>query len=454
MSTTLLTGRLPAHAGTFYPADRDELADRVDGLLEDALARLPPVASSVVRGVLVPHASFASSGAVAAAGWAMIGAIQPSTLVLLGTDHADLAPGVAVWTDGPWSGPLGDVAIDHGLADRIAALGPPFRIDDVAHRGEHSIEVQMPFLSRTCPETRIVPLLIGSPGPGTARIAGAWLGRLLASLRGGGERVVLVVSCDLTHDVPVTGVRDADRRPAAILALDAEGRGRRDRVPDDEHCGRQRPVSWLPSRAPWWRSMRWARRASSPKPPRPTGMTPEDAAPRATRPSPSSAETRARSPPMAAMNPATGQDRTKRRIAARRTLRTPRPLPVGRLYRRCPVADVPFATTATSPEVTAIIGQERAIEAIELAITSAGVGFNVFALRPPGIGKATALRQYLAAGHRTTPVRRLVLRPRLRGPAAAARAATARRDRRRAPGGDGAAVPGTRRRDPRGLRER
>lgn len=223
MSATLLTGRLPAHAGVFYPADRDELADRVDGLLEDARSRVPPVASSVVRGVLVPHASLASCGAVAAAGWAMIGAIQPSTLVLLGTDHADLAPGVAVWTDGPWSGPLGDVAIDHGLADRIAALGPPFRVDELAHRGEHSLEVQMPFVSRTCPDTRIVPLLIGDTGPAIAQTAGAWLGRLLASLRGGGERVVLVVTCDLTLDGHPGVAGETDRhalRP--ILALDAE----------------------------------------------------------------------------------------------------------------------------------------------------------------------------------------------------------------------------------------
>ncbi|OGO55447.1 MAG: AmmeMemoRadiSam system protein B [Chloroflexi bacterium RBG_16_69_14] len=226
MSTTLLTGRLPAHAGTFYPADRDELAELVDGLLEGASARLPRVASSVVRGVLVPHASLASSGTVAAAGWAMVGTIQPATLVLLGTDHADLVPGVAVWTDGPWSGPLGDVAIDHGLAHRIAALGPPFRVDDVAHRGEHSLEVQMPFLSRTCPEARIVPLLVGNTGPSVAQMAGAWLGRLLASLRGGGERVVLVVSSDLTLDGHRRVAREADRhvlRP--ILALDAEELG-------------------------------------------------------------------------------------------------------------------------------------------------------------------------------------------------------------------------------------
>ena len=227
MSTTLLAGRLPAHAGTFYPTDQDDLVDLVDGLLGGASDRLPRVPTSVVRGVLVPHASLASSGAVAAAGWATVGTIHPATIVLLGTDHADHAPGVAVWTDGPWSGPLGDVAIDHGLADRIAALGPPFRVDDTAHRGEHSLEVQMPFLSRTCPDARMVPMLVGNAGPGIAQLAGAWLGRLLASIRGGGERVVLVVSSDLTRGGNLKVAREATRRVLGpILSLDAEELGR------------------------------------------------------------------------------------------------------------------------------------------------------------------------------------------------------------------------------------
>ena len=223
MSTTLLTGREPVHAGTFYPADPGQLAELVDELLAGASARLPRVSPSVVRGVLVPHAGFASSGAVAAAGWATVGSTHPTTLVLLGTDHADHAPGVAVWADGAWSGPLGALSIDHGLADRIAALGPPFRVDGDAHRPEHSLEVQMPFISRICPEVRIVPLLVGNAGPGVAQLAGAWLGRLLASLRGGGERVVLVVSSDLTNGGPGRVRRDANRRVLQpILALDAE----------------------------------------------------------------------------------------------------------------------------------------------------------------------------------------------------------------------------------------
>jgi len=72
------------------------------------------------------------------------------------------------------------------------------------------------------------------------------------------------------------------------------------------------------------------------------------------------------------------------------------PLRVEDLYRHCPVADLAFETTADVPDVDEIVGQDRAVEAIDLAITTPSRGFNVFALGPPGIGKATAIRQFLA----------------------------------------------------------
>ena len=72
------------------------------------------------------------------------------------------------------------------------------------------------------------------------------------------------------------------------------------------------------------------------------------------------------------------------------------PLPSSELYRRCPTADLRFETTADVPDVDEIVGQDRAVEAIDLAVSLSGPGFNLYALGPPGIGKATAIHHYLA----------------------------------------------------------
>jgi predicted ATP-dependent protease len=80
-----------------------------------------------------------------------------------------------------------------------------------------------------------------------------------------------------------------------------------------------------------------------------------------------------------------------------------RALPPGRLYHRCTVADLGFASTADLPDADEIVGHSRAIEALDLALSAASPGFNVFALGTPGVGKATAIRQLLDRRARGLP---------------------------------------------------
>lgn len=221
------TGRPPAHAGTFYPADGQSLRDLVDDLLAAAERRLPAVPGATLVGAITPHAGLVYSGAVAASAWSTIATVDPTTIILVGADHGGRAGGVSVWTDGPWRGPAGDVPTDVGFAERIVALGPPFAADDAAHRDEHSIEVQLPFVARACPAARLVPVLIGSRGGDLAEVAGTWLGRLVAGLRSGSDRAVLVASSDLAHYPPAPLAREVDARVLRpILRLDGRELGR------------------------------------------------------------------------------------------------------------------------------------------------------------------------------------------------------------------------------------
>ena len=215
--------RPAAVAGLFYPGGPGELATMVEELLGAARTAFPAPAglgSSTVAGILVPHAGLVYSGIVAAAGWrALLPSPAPSgpppTVVLLGTNHgAAWLDGVGAWNRGPWRTPLGDVAVDAALTEAVLALGTPFCADARCHLGEHSLEVQLPFVARLAPGARIVALAVGTGTGGRAIEAGARLGAMLAARRAAGEPVLLAISTDMAH-YPAAGV--AERVTAVLL---------------------------------------------------------------------------------------------------------------------------------------------------------------------------------------------------------------------------------------------
>lgn len=198
---------LPRHsavAGMFYPAEPHRLRQLLEELDADARRKRAAELSGAelnpasLVGLMVPHAGLAYSGAIAALGWQLAADANPDTIVIAGTDHQAWAKGVGVWCDGPWLSPLGQVRVNDELAAAIASLGEPFARDDRAHDGEHSIEVQLPFLRSLCPDVRIVPMAVSPRLHGHAH-AGEMLGALLAERKARGERILLVASSDMAH---------------------------------------------------------------------------------------------------------------------------------------------------------------------------------------------------------------------------------------------------------------
>jgi AmmeMemoRadiSam system protein B len=222
--------RPPAVAGSFYPGGADTLREMVDELVARAAVAFPTPAGmdpAHLAGILVPHAGLVYSGMVAAAAWRLLGGRGSgtgTTIVLLGTNHgAAWLDGVGAWDRGPWWTPLGDAPVDRELTDAIVGLGPPFVVDPASHLGEHSIEVQLPFVRRVAEGARIVALAVGTGTGGRAIAAGERLGRLLAERRAAGARVVLAISSDMAHYPPASvaeSVTDALR--PLIVRLDPE----------------------------------------------------------------------------------------------------------------------------------------------------------------------------------------------------------------------------------------
>lgn len=163
--------REPAVAGLFYPGDMRTLATHVDELLAAANGN----ASSLlpVRMLVAPHAGYTYSGATAARAFQRLrsSASLPGRAFIIGPSHVESFNFTSVFDGAAYRTPLGDVMIDQEAAHALARSHASIRCDRAGHvlsrgsrdgRGEHSIEVMLPFLQRVTPDVHIVPFIMGS----------------------------------------------------------------------------------------------------------------------------------------------------------------------------------------------------------------------------------------------------------------------------------------------------
>ncbi len=216
--------RQTAVAGTFYPSDVDTLNETVRGLL--AAAR-PTKDMPVPKAVIVPHAGYAYSGAVAASAYAAIGPLQGTIrrVVLIGPSHFKAFAGIAAPSADLFATPLGAVAVDKEGVDALVEKGLVV-IDDEAHGDEHALEVQLPFLIAQLGTFTVVPLLAGdAPAEAVAAVLGAlW----------DGHETLIVVSSDLSHYHRQETAMKLDRATAAAIES-LEGQG----LTGEDACGYQ-----------------------------------------------------------------------------------------------------------------------------------------------------------------------------------------------------------------------
>lgn len=215
--------RTAAVAGTFYPVDAGALRCAVEGYLAEASQ---DASISGLKALIVPHAGYVYSGPVAGTGYAQLAATASSIsrVVLLGPSHRRAFQGVALSTAQAYATPLGHVPIDTELNAKLAEL-PGVQVLDEAHEGEHSLEVQLPFLQSTLVDFSLLPLVCGSA---SAEEIAAVLGAVW-----GGQETLIVVSTDLSHFEGYDMARRLDAETTkAIEALAPE------RLESSSACGR------------------------------------------------------------------------------------------------------------------------------------------------------------------------------------------------------------------------
>lgn len=205
--------RHPAVAGRFYPGEPAMLRAEVQSYISQATGQ------KVVRsiGCIVPHAGYMYSGHVAGAVFSELEV--PELCVVICPNHTGMGRALAIMSEGAWETPLGRIPIDGAFAAALMQRCPLLQEDSSAHRSEHAIEVELPFLQMRQPHLRFVPIALGTRDFEVLEELGNAIADAVAAHC---KPVLLVASSDMNHyeSDAITRVKD-ERAIAPILALDA-----------------------------------------------------------------------------------------------------------------------------------------------------------------------------------------------------------------------------------------
>jgi len=217
--------RKPAVAGSFYPSDRSELQQLIrDSYLHSLgpgkLPPSPPTNAKVVS-VVSPHAGYVYSGPVAAHSYLHVSSLlNPELIIVVAPNHYGVGSGVSAYQSGSWETPLGSMKVDEASARELAKDTGIVDFDPVAHRLEHSLEVQLPFLQMIYGDSvPILPICISFQDQETTTALAAGVANIARK-----HKTILVASSDLTHYEPAQEARRKDTALISeILKMDPDG---------------------------------------------------------------------------------------------------------------------------------------------------------------------------------------------------------------------------------------
>lgn len=207
--------RQPVLAGAWYPAGPEELATMVEGFLDGADPAARPVGRPFLA--LVPHAGYVYSGPTAGKLFGLLREQPPQRLIVLAPNHRAALDRLALSGAEAFATPLGEVRVDRAAVGQLVA-NESFVVDDQAHASEHAIEIQLPLVQRTWPDSTppIVPLLVPRLTEPQRREAATALAGLAD------EGTLFLVSTDFTHYGAAYGyVPFTENLPAALERLDS-----------------------------------------------------------------------------------------------------------------------------------------------------------------------------------------------------------------------------------------
>ena len=193
--------REPAVAGMFYPSQKEELLALISYICGESYTGEKLKA----KAVLVPHAGYIYSGKTACEVYKRIEI--PEHVVILGPNHTGLGAPVSVYDGDAWKTPLGLVEIDKEIRDRLLGFYG-FTPDSEAHKFEHSLEVQVPFLQVFAKKPfKITPIVLSLLRYEDALYVAKQMAKVLKDYA---DDVLIVISSDMSHYIPADRAKELD----------------------------------------------------------------------------------------------------------------------------------------------------------------------------------------------------------------------------------------------------
>ncbi|MCM8783755.1 MAG: AmmeMemoRadiSam system protein B [Candidatus Omnitrophica bacterium] len=204
--------RPPYVAGQFYPGQKEPLIKLLDKLIEHDISK------EKIMGIVSPHAGYIYSGPVAGAGFSKV--IIPEKIVLIGPNHSGLGKSFSLMPEGKWITPLGEVSVDKEITSHILETSRYLERDYLAHKYEHSLEVQIPFIQYLKKDFSIIPIIISEAPLSLYQDLGKELAQILKPWQ---KNILIVASSDMTHYESRKVAEQKDKLAIdAIISLDED----------------------------------------------------------------------------------------------------------------------------------------------------------------------------------------------------------------------------------------
>lgn len=187
--------RKPIVAGMFYESEKEALKEQIKEcfLSEFGPGKLPEnKKENSILGVIAPHAGYPYSGACAAYSYKEIAESKsPDIFIMLGLSHSGYGSCISMED---WETPLGIVETDKDFG-RSLMKSTGLKPNEAAHRQEHSIEVQLPFLQFINKnKIKIMPIISSNDMPYDELAK-----KITGTIKDTNKKACILASSDFTH---------------------------------------------------------------------------------------------------------------------------------------------------------------------------------------------------------------------------------------------------------------